>query len=189
MIVGLGNPTLKYHHTRHNLGAWYVKLFSQIKNIQFQEKKSFYGNISIYKLQNISIKIFIPNVFMNYSGISIFSVSSFYNIRLNEILVIHDDLDLPPGVIKLKYGYGHNGHNGLRNIISKFGMNREKFCRIRIGIGRPNCLSQIRSFVLSSPTIFERNIIFKVINYVINDIDILINNKKYFITSKLYHVD
>ncbi|WP_367675972.1 aminoacyl-tRNA hydrolase [Buchnera aphidicola] len=187
MIVGLSNPTFKYHNTRHNIGAWYIHLLCKYNNINMKREQKFFGDIAQYKLKNSYIWLLVPNTFMNVSGISVYAVSNFYRINIQEILVVHDELDLPVGTIKLKYGYGHNGHNGLRNIISQFG-NKNKFCRIRIGIGRPEYIHEITSFVLSKPTKYEKSMILKVIHNVIQETNTIIEQKKLFITSQLYSV-
>lgn len=188
IIVGLGNPTLKYYYTRHNLGAFYINLFCKYNSINLKKNNKFFGDVAKYNINNHHIWLLIPNIFMNQSGISVYAISKYYNISLDKILVIHDELDLLPGVIKLKYSYGHNGHNGLRNIISKFNSKKKKFCRMCIGIGRPKNDNVISSFVLEPPTKFEKNMIIKTINNVIREMNILLYSKKYFINSKIYNV-
>jgi PTH1 family peptidyl-tRNA hydrolase len=108
---------------------------------------------------------------MNLNGKSVFKMASFYNIHLSEILIIHDDLELCPGIVKIKYGYGHNGHNGLRNIISCF-QKKIDFYRFRIGIGRPEKKNLVSSFVLSSPTKTENMLIKKAILHTIKAISL-----------------
>ncbi|WP_343187891.1 aminoacyl-tRNA hydrolase [Buchnera aphidicola (Periphyllus koelreuteriae)] len=167
LIVGLGNPIEKYNKTRHNVGIWYIRLLSKYFNVQFTKIKKFSGYKSEIFFLNKKILLFFPDIFMNLNGYSVFSLSKFYNISLNEILIIHDELDLFPGHIKLKYGYGSNGHNGLKSIICKF-KNHTFYKRLSIGIGRPIFRNDISNFVLSKPTINEKKLILKSIYESIN---------------------
>lgn len=122
---------------------------------------------------------------MNNSSRIVSYISSFYKISINEIIVVHDELDLLPGVIQLKYGCGHNGHNGLRDIISKCS-GKNKFCRIRIGIGRPNSSQNVSAFVLSKFNILEKKKILSIISNVVGKTDFLLKNIKCFQNSKIY---
>lgn len=151
MIVGLSNPKKKYHNTRHNIGSWYIYSLAKYFNVLLKEEKKFFGFVASIKTYSNDIHLFIPNIFMNINGGAIYKIASFYNIDLNEILVAHDDLDLVSGTSKLKYSYGHSGHNGLRSIITHFSKKKINFYRLRIGIGRPNNKKEISSFVLSRP--------------------------------------
>nr|WP_187305770.1 aminoacyl-tRNA hydrolase [Buchnera aphidicola] len=160
MIVGLGNSTKKFEKTRHNAGHWYINKLAQFFNISLKKKKE--GEIGTIIINKLKIKLFKPNSFMNLSGKLIFYIASFYKIKLNNILVVHDDLDLIPGIIKLKKGYGHNGHNGIKSIINNFNQENNTeywFFRIRIGIGRPTNSITVSDFVLSIPSYEERLLI------------------------------
>ncbi|WP_367674243.1 aminoacyl-tRNA hydrolase [Buchnera aphidicola] len=169
MIVGLGNPFKKYNHTRHNVGIWYLKLLSNFFNENFKNSKKFSGYISKIFFLKKKIILFIPNIFMNLNGLAIFQISSFYNINLSEILVVHDELDLSPGILKFKYGYGSNGHKGLKNIIQIF-KKKIYYTRLSIGIGRPHKEQDVSSFVLSKPRLNEKKKILKSINKSIHSI-------------------
>ncbi|AEO08548.1 peptidyl-tRNA hydrolase [Buchnera aphidicola str. Ak (Acyrthosiphon kondoi)] len=168
MIVGLSNPKIEYHNTRHNVGSWYI--YSLVKSClkNLKKEKKFLGFTASFSLESSYIRCLIPDIFMNINGHSVFKMASFYNINLSEILIVHDDLELDPGIIKVKYSYGHNGHNGLRNIISIFNT-QVNFYRFRIGIGRPINRDQIASFVLSSPTKKEKTLIQKSISHAIEE--------------------
>lgn len=175
MIVGLSNPKKNYHETRHNAGSWFVySLVEKYSNILKEEKK-FFGFTTNINIRSNIIRLLIPNIFMNINGQSIYKMASFYNINLSQILVVHDDLDLEPGILKRKYSYGHSGHNGLRNIIKVFNK-KVNFYRFRIGIGRPKDKDKISSFVLSKPSSRETNLIKKSISYAINETSILENS-------------
>ncbi|CAL4042651.1 Peptidyl-tRNA hydrolase [Buchnera aphidicola (Anoecia corni)] len=160
MIVGLGNSTKKFEKTRHNAGHWYINNLAKFFNISLKKKKE--GEIGTILINNLKIKLFKPNSFMNLSGIPIFYIASFYKIKLNNILVVHDELDLIPGIVQFKKGYGHNGHNGLKSIINNFNQKntaQHYFFRIRIGIGRPASSTTISNFVLSIPSSQEKLLI------------------------------
>ncbi|CAL4319918.1 Peptidyl-tRNA hydrolase [Buchnera aphidicola (Periphyllus testudinaceus)] len=172
-IIGLGNPILKYNKTRHNVGIWYLKSLSYYFNVTFKKIKKIYGYKSEIFFLEKKILLLFPDIFMNLNGDFIYKISQLYNISLDEILIIHDELDLFPGNIKLKYGYGSNGHNGLKSIMRKFKKNTF-YQRLSIGIGRPNSRKDISNFVLSKPTFEEKTIILKSIN---KSIDLIFKKK------------
>ncbi|CAL4320204.1 Peptidyl-tRNA hydrolase [Buchnera aphidicola (Chaitophorus populicola)] len=169
MIAGLGNPLQKYNNTRHNVGIWYIESLSRFFNLNFKDSKKFSGYISEFFFLQKKIILFIPNIFMNLNGSAIFKISNFYHIHLNEILIVHDELDLLPGVLKIKYGYGSNGHKGLKNLIQMF-QKKIFYKRLSIGIGRPEKIQDISNFVLSKPTYHEKKKILKSINHSIHSI-------------------
>lgn len=174
MIVGLSNPKNKYHNTRHNIGSWYIYSLAKHFRSSLREEKKFFGFIASINIYSTNIRLFIPNTFMNINGSAIYKIASFYNISLNEILVAHDDLDLLSGQVKLKYSYGHSGHNGLRSVINNFN-EKINFYRFRFGIGRPTNKKEISSFVLSEPTKEEVNLINISIQYSIKETLILLS--------------
>ena len=174
MMVGLANPINAYNETRHNIGSRYIQMFIKHYHQYLKEEKKFFGYTGLVFVKNKKIRLFIPNTFMNISGKSIFSISSYYGISLNEILIAHDELDLLPGIIKFKYGLGHNGHNGLRNIINVFNK-KKSFPRIAIGIGRPIKKTEVAYFVLSPPTKEEDILINQAIYKFINKMHQLID--------------
>ncbi|CAL4319953.1 aminoacyl-tRNA hydrolase [Buchnera aphidicola] len=162
IIIGLGNPITKYKNTRHNAGIWYLHMLSKIYNKKFKKINKFNGYVSEILFFNKKVFLFVPDVYMNLNFLPIYKISSFYNITLNEMLIIHDELDLQPGVIKLKNGYGSNGHKGLKGIIQKF-KKKNFYKRLSIGIGRPDNVHEISNYVLSKPTSHEREKIFQAI--------------------------
>lgn len=174
MMVGLANPIIKYGKTRHNIGSRYVQMVAKHYRQYLKEEKKFFGYTGVVFIKN-KIRLLIPNTFMNISGKSVFSMASFYRISLNEILLVHDELDLFPGIIKFKYGIGHNGHNGLRNVINTFDK-KESFPRISIGIGRPIQKKEVAFFVLSPPTEQENILINQAIGKSIDKITEFINS-------------
>ncbi|QJC34719.1 aminoacyl-tRNA hydrolase [Enterobacteriaceae endosymbiont of Donacia crassipes] len=173
IIVGLGNNIdNQFFGTRHNIGADYVINLSRKFNTKFKKIKKFGGYVSNLTLKNKKIILFLPNSFINNSGKSIFIIANFYKITLQNILVIHDDLDFLPGIIRLKYGGSSGGHNGVKNIIKMF--NNTLFYRLRIGIGHPINKMKINNFVLSKPTKIEQKNINFAIKYSIHALLIFI---------------
>lgn len=148
LIVGLGNPGPEYEATRHNVGFWFVDQLADKLKISLTPQAKFYGRAGrageLWLLQ--------PTTYMNRSGQSVAALANFYKISPAEILVIHDELDLPPGGIRLKQGGGNGGHNGLKDIQAKLGT--PDFWRLRLGIGHPRTLGlsqQVADFVLHQP--------------------------------------
>lgn len=166
MIVGLGNNiNNKFIKTRHNIGSNYIINLSKKFNVKFKKVKKLNENIGYLNILNNKIILLIPNSYMNNSGKSIFIVSNFYKILLKNILVIHDELDYLPGIIKFKYGGSSGGHNGIKSIIKIF--QDKLFYRLRIGIGHPGCKHQVNNFVLNTPTLTEKkNINFNIKNSI-----------------------
>ncbi|MCS6057054.1 aminoacyl-tRNA hydrolase [Klebsiella variicola subsp. variicola] len=136
LIVGLANPGAEYAATRHNAGAWYVDLLADRHRAPLRERASSSATprASIWRAKTFAC--WFLTTFMNLSGKAVAAMATFYRINPDEILVAHDELDLPPGVAKFKLGGGHGGHNGLKDIISKLG-NNPNFHRLRVGIGHP----------------------------------------------------
>ncbi|VFP88119.1 Peptidyl-tRNA hydrolase [Buchnera aphidicola (Cinara piceae)] len=162
MIVGLGNSFHQYDETRHNVGFWFVNILSDFYQSSFKLKKRFLGFVSSIKLNNNKIYLLKPNLFMNLNGNSVYALSSFYKIKLSEILIVRDELDLFPGVLKIKVGTSDNGHNGVKSIINIF-KNKNAFMQLNIGIGRPKLKKNISNFVLDNPSIIEKKMIIKAI--------------------------
>ncbi len=158
LIVGLANPGAEYAATRHNAGAWYLDLLAQRHNQTLKEEAKFFGYTARINLAGDDVRLLVPTTFMNLSGKAVAAMASFYRIAPNEILVAHDELDLPPGVAKFKLGGGHGGHNGLKDIMSKLG-NNPNFYRLRIGIGHPGDKNKVVGFVLGKPPVSEQKLI------------------------------
>ncbi|PKF62192.1 aminoacyl-tRNA hydrolase [Psychromonas sp. psych-6C06] len=158
LLVGLANPGPEYTHTRHNAGQWYLDQLASQENIQLKAEAKFFGLTGRIQFAGNDIRLLVPTTFMNLSGKSVAAMANFYRIKPEEILVAHDELDLPPGVAKFKLGGGHGGHNGLRDIISKLG-NNKNFYRLRIGIGHPGDKNRVSGFVLGKASRAEQNLI------------------------------
>ena len=154
LIVGLGNPGSEYTETRHNAGFWFVEELAAANGAQFRADKKFHGEVAKINIAGRDIWLLKPQTFMNRSGQAIKSLSSFYRMNAENILIAHDELDLDVGVIKLKMGGGHGGHNGLRDTIAHLGT--KDFFRLRIGIGHPGDRNQVVDYVLHRPSQDER---------------------------------
>lgn len=155
LIVGLGNPGPEYENTRHNAGAIFLAQIADAHHLKLTADKKFFGLYAKLHLQGKDIHLLYPTTYMNRSGQAVSAVCQFFKIQPEEVLVAHDELDIPCGTMKLKKGGGHGGNNGLRDIIEKFGGNKE-FKRLRIGIGHPGHASKVTGHVLSKPSAKER---------------------------------
>ena len=134
LLVGLGNPEPRYEATRHNIGFMAVDRFGDRHNLVLSQKK-FHGQYGSGFVGSEKISLLEPMTYMNLSGKSVAAARKLFQFEPEQIIVIHDDLDLDPGVVRVKIGGGHGGHNGLRDIIAKIGT--RDFIRVRLGIGRP----------------------------------------------------
>jgi peptidyl-tRNA hydrolase, PTH1 family len=157
LIVGLGNPGAQYEGTRHNAGFWWVDDFARGHQCNFRTENRFHGLFARGNVHGRELFLLKPQTFMNVSGRAVVAAALFYKILPDEILVAHDELDLPPGSIKLKLGGGHGGHNGLKDIIAHLGT--KDFWRLRIGIGHPGERAEVSSYVLNAPRREEADLI------------------------------
>lgn len=159
LIVGLGNPGRKYEATRHNAGFWFVDELARAARVDFRREARFHGELA--RLPGSDIWLLKPETFMNNSGRAAGAVAGFYRFPAEEILVAHDELDLPPGEVRLKFGGGLSGHNGLRDIAPALGT--PDFWRLRLGIGHPRDLpasgGEPVDYVLHPPRTEERKAI------------------------------
>ena len=170
LIAGLGNPGDKYKNNRHNIGFQiidtYLTFFSQNKLID-----KFDSEYTSINFKENKLHIIKPKTFMNESGIAVNKCINFFKIPLENLIVIYDEMDLSPGNIKIKFGGGSAGHNGIKSIINRLGS--EKFTRVRIGIGKPVNKEKISSYVLSNFTNDELNLFNEIktnIKYIIEDL-------------------
>lgn len=157
LIVGLGNPGAQYAKTRHNVGAWFVDHLADHTNLSLAYESKFFGFCA--RLDSVSHPCWLlkPSTYMNESGKAVAALANFYKIPPQSILVVHDELDFPAGIVRFKEGGGHGGHNGLRNIIQCLGTS--DFCRIRIGIGHPGQKDKVHPYVLNEPSRADKELI------------------------------
>lgn len=147
LIVGLGNPGREYEHTRHNAGEWFVERLARAHGATLASEAKYFGRVARISLGGQDVRLLVPTTFMNRSGQATSALATFFKVAPEEMLVAHDELDMPPGTARLKVGGGHGGHNGLRDIVACHG-NNANFARLRIGIGRPPHKDQVTSWVL-----------------------------------------
>ena len=149
LIVGLGNPGPEYGSTRHNAGFWWVDAFAHAHQFNFKVESKFHGLAARGQVHGRELHLLKPQTFMNVSGRAVGALSQFYKIAPEQMLVVHDELDLPPGSARLKLGGGHGGHNGLKDIIAHLGT--KDFWRLRLGIGHPGERAGVSDYVLNAP--------------------------------------
>ena len=163
LIVGLGNPGPNYDRTRHNAGADLVLELAKSLHVELKHESKFFGDTARVTLDGHDVRLLIPSTFMNLSGKSVNGLAKFYQIAPENILVVHDELDLPPGVSRFKKGGGHGGHNGLRDTIKCLGNNKD-FARLRIGIGHPGNAKQVADYVLKKASPDDQQLIINSID-------------------------
>lgn len=149
LFVGLGNPGPQYEATRHNAGFWWIDALSRELKAPLAPDRAYQGLVARTSVQGRTLWLLEPQTFMNLSGRSVAALARFYKIAPEEILVAHDELDLPPGEAKLKFGGGHAGHNGLRDIHAQLGS--ADYWRLRLGVGHPGVKSEVVGWVLKKP--------------------------------------
>ena len=157
MIVGLGNPGREYEDTRHNAGFWFADELAYQWKAAWRSEKKFHGQAARAVRAEGDVWLLKPDTYMNLSGQSVAALAQFYKIRPEEILVVHDELDIPPGRIRFKLGGGNGGHNGLKDIQAKLGT--PGFYRLRLGIGHPGDRNEVVNYVLKKPRREEKELI------------------------------
>lgn len=155
LIVGLGNPGAEYAETRHNAGFWFCERLARELGVSFSKEARFHGLAA--NARSDGVWLLMPQTFMNRSGQSVAALARFYRINPAEILVVHDELDIPPGQLRLKFGGGLGGHNGLKDITAHLGT--QDFWRLRVGIGHPGDRNEVVNFVLKPPRREESELI------------------------------
>lgn len=158
LVVGLGNPGAEYEDNRHNLGFWFVDRLARDLKVSLAPQGKFFGHVG--RLDDLWL--LKPSTFMNRSGQALVALARFYKIMPDEILVVHDELDLQPGVIRLKQGGGNGGHNGLKDIQAH--LTTPDFWRLRLGIGHPGERNEVVNYVLKAPRREEQELIDQAID-------------------------
>lgn len=174
LVVGLGNPGAEYADTRHNAGQIFVEELARIHLGNLSPEAKFYGLADRVTVNSRDLRLLVPTTFMNLSGKAVAAVTQFFKIEPEEILVVHDELDLAPGVARLKVGGGHGGHNGLRDIISALG-NNNNFGRLRLGIGHPGNAKLVSNYVLKKAPTEEQHLIEEAIRTALSCITNLVD--------------
>jgi len=168
LIVGLANPGSQYAKTRHNVGAWFIDLLSTEYNIPLKSEKKLFCELGKGTIEGMPCMLAIPTTFMNLSGQAVQALAHYYKLKPSEILIAHDELDMAPGVIKLKIGGGNGGHNGLKDIHGR--LSNQNTVRLRVGIGHPGHASQVSNYVLSKPNTDDECDILRAIATAAKDI-------------------
>jgi len=184
LIVGLGNPGREYETTRHNVGFLWVDELARLQKLDFKSEAKFHGLTARGQLHGHEVLLLKPLTFMNVSGRSVGALVQYYKIAPAEMLVVHDELDLPPGVARLKMGGGHGGHNGLKDIIAHLGS--KDFWRLRLGIGHPGERNEVADYVLSDPRREERELIEDAMQKAQNIAQLVIEGKNEAAMLKLH---
>lgn len=153
LLVGLGNPGPEYQATRHNVGFWFVDQLTQLHSMKLSHETKFHGLMGRVAFDGFEVRLLEPSTFVNRSGLAVVTVANYFGIVPEEILVVHDELDLTCGLVRLKFDGGHAGHNGLRDISSA--LSSTNFWRLRIGIDRPSKPGQMANYVLDHPSISQ----------------------------------
>jgi PTH1 family peptidyl-tRNA hydrolase len=174
LIAGLGNPGSEYRGTRHNAGADFVEELARQCSTPLQAESKFFGLAGRVNYAGYDLRLIIPTTFMNRSGKAVAAIASFYKVAPEEILIAHDELDIPAGTARFKQGGGHGGHNGLRDIVPALG-NNKNFHRLRIGIDHPGHASKVSGYVLSQPSQVDRTRIEACIDEAIAALPLLLS--------------
>lgn len=184
LIVGLGNPGTEYEHTRHNIGFDFVDELARLWKTSFREEKKFFGQIARVNQANREIWLLKPFTYMNKSGTSVLALAKFYKITPAEILVIHDELDIPCGQVRFKQGGSNGGHNGLKDIQAWLGS--PDFYRLRLGIGHPGDRNLVVSYVLHKPQAQEQNLINEAIQKSLTAMPLLLEGEYSSVQQRLH---
>jgi peptidyl-tRNA hydrolase, PTH1 family len=161
LIVGLGNPGPEHLNTRHNAGFWFVDLLAKRHGGEFRDYRKYSGETARVTIAGREVLLLKPTTYMNRSGLSVRQVSDFFKMAPDEILVAHDELDIPVGTLRLKHAGGHGGHNGLRDTIAHIG---ENFWRLRVGIGHPGNKADVIDYVLTRAPRAEEDLIYQAVD-------------------------
>ena len=175
LFVGLGNPGAEYEDTRHNAGFWWIDALARELNVNLVPDKSYFAKVARTQVKGQTVWLLEPQTFMNLSGKSVGALAKFFKIAPEEILVVHDELDVVPGQAKLKFGGSHAGHNGLRDIHAQMGTG--DYWRLRLGIGHPGVKSEVVNWVLKKPMAEQRDLIQDVIGRSIKAAEMLIQGE------------
>lgn len=172
LLVGLGNPGPEYAGTRHNAGFWFIDAVARVLKVDLAPERSYFGLMARANTTDGPVWLLEPMTFMNLSGKSVAALARFFKIAPAEIMVAHDELDLLPGQVKLKFGGGHAGHNGLKDIHAQLGS--ADFWRLRIGVGHPGLRAEVINHVLNKPRTEDREAIDKCIDQSVSALDLVL---------------
>jgi PTH1 family peptidyl-tRNA hydrolase len=172
LIAGLGNPGRKHERDRHNVGFWFVSRLADKLGLEMRSQPKYHGLVGKTGSAGTELWLVMPQTYMNASGMSVGALARFYKVQPDECLMVHDELDFPPGVARLKRGGGVGGHNGLRDVAEQLGT--PDYWRLRMGIGHPGDKNVVADYVLSSPPPAERELIESAIERCLEHSSLLI---------------
>lgn len=175
LIVGLGNPSKEYEQTRHNAGFWFIDELAWQWKVSLKEDKKYFGEVARVSRAEGDVWLLKPLTFMNLSGKAVGALAQFYKIKPEEILVVHDELDIPCGRIRLKRGGGNGGHNGLKDIQAKLGT--ADFYRLRLGIDHPGDKALVSAYVLNKPSAEDKQKIDEAIGKSLQGLPLIMEGK------------
>ena len=172
VVAGLGNPGLRYADTRHNAGFRFVERLAERYRAEFKSSSRFSGEVALLRLDSRTLRLLKPGTFMNHSGRALSALSHYFRVPAAGILVAHDEIDLPPGIVRLKRGGGTGGHRGLEDIVPSLGS--RAFSRVRIGVGHPGTASQVIGYVLQRAPAAEQTLIDEAIERALSHFESMI---------------
>ena len=184
LLVGLGNPGSEYEATRHNAGFWWIDAAAQQLGARLAAERAYFGLVGRINRPAGPVWLLQPQTYMNLSGKSVAALARFFKITPQEILVVHDELDLLPGQMKLKQGGGHAGHNGLRDIHAQLGS--ADYWRLRLGIGHPGVKAEVADYVLRKPPADQREAIERAIDESLKHLDAMLSGQMQQAVMKLH---
>jgi PTH1 family peptidyl-tRNA hydrolase len=156
LIAGLGNPGPEYARTRHNAGFWFVDELARAHGGAWRRESRHQCELARVRVADHEVWLAKPTTYMNHSGAAVHALSAYHRVALAQILVVHDEIDLPPGAVRLKFAGGHGGHNGVRDVIAHLGAD---FWRVRLGVGHPGDKDKVIDAVLDRATADEQQLI------------------------------
>ncbi|HRJ53313.1 MAG TPA: aminoacyl-tRNA hydrolase [Candidatus Thiothrix moscowensis] len=174
LIAGLGNPGSQYDKTRHNAGFWFVDELARRYSGQFAAEKRFSGDVCKLQVGSNVVWLIKPMTFMNRSGLAVRQLADFYRIPVEQVLVAHDELDIPAGDVRLKQAGGHGGHNGLRDLHAHLGAD---YWRLRLGVGHPGDRNKVVDYVLSRPSQDDEIVILRAIDTAADQIGLILQGE------------
>lgn len=183
LIAGLGNPGSKYDKTRHNAGFWFVDEIARRYNAQFSLEKRFSGEVCKVLIGSHTVWLIKPTTFMNKSGLAVRQLANFYRIPCENILIAHDELDIPAGAVRVKQAGGHGGHNGLRDLHAHIG---KEYWRLRLGIDHPGDRNRVADYVLSNPSLDDQIVISRAIDAAADEIEAILSGDMQNVMQRLH---
>ena len=184
LVVGLGNPGDEYKKTRHNAGFLLLDALASKYSVSFSYESKFKADVAKLMFDGNSVRLLKPQTFMNKSGLSVRACANYFGVSAEQILVVHDELDIDVGLTRLKFGGGHGGHNGLRDIITQ--MSTKDFYRLRLGIGHPGNRNKVVSYVLKAPSKDEMQLLEEVMRQAIDEMPAICRGDHQLVMSRLH---